>query len=322
MNLVQVRHSLRNFALFHAFVFMFLYFLNPLSVHATDSFDNRSSSLIGSGTIYSYGLQSFTCYPDYTTFTSSGSSDTFRFISQGTYSDHILLKLGYLSLPVYEYESVLTLLNVNVPITSRAIGAVPPDITLTASISTYDIIAKFSNGESVVLDGNYSFIVPPYVSYVIFYVDIVPSYSWRIYTLQNNVPNFPIFSFLTTANISGGYQRFSFPDSQNSILADISESLKDAGGENGSLNSGNQAAQDKMDEYHQITDTSGQYENITDDLISVDISSASGIASTFTFFSSLVSSLWASLGDFQIMLTVSLTLIFIGIIIGLIPRGG
>lgn len=97
----------------------------------------------------------------------------------------------------------------------------------------------------------------------------------------------------------------------------IDDALHSAGGANNSTNDAIDNMGSQFGEYQQSTDTSSQYDNITDDLFEFDTSVWSQMASTITLFSSCVTLNWTALGDFSTALTVFLIVVLVISILGL-----
>lgn len=87
----------------------------------------------------------------------------------------------------------------------------------------------------------------------------------------------------------------------------------------GELSSKNNEFSSAMDEYDSTTDTTKQYGAIKDSgLLDFDVGTTfTQMASTITFFSSMVSGMLSSFGDFNIPLTLFLTLVLVSAILSI-----
>lgn len=110
---------------------------------------------------------------------------------------------------------------------------------------------------------------------------------------------------------------FISPTHSSSASDSIVDSLQSAGGSNSGLNDQNSHMADVLGDYQSGTDTSDQMGRIDSSLFDFDMSILTSVSSTITFFSSIVSSLYAHIGDFASLLTLFLTFVFIGAIIGI-----
>lgn len=109
------------------------------------------------------------------------------------------------------------------------------------------------------------------------------------------------------------------PDSSvtNDLLTDVNTSLSSAGGKNGGLNSQNSLMDSTLSEYQSETDTSEQYNKISSDLFTYDISIFTSVASTMTLFNACITSIFTKLGDLSVPLTMFLVFVFISAVIGI-----
>lgn len=97
----------------------------------------------------------------------------------------------------------------------------------------------------------------------------------------------------------------------------INDNIENAHGANSDLNNSNSEVDSALQDYKDKTDTSAQYDQIDDSLFDFDSSIFVQYATTLTFFSSVVTLLWASLGEFSTALTIFLVLVLISAIIGI-----
>lgn len=98
----------------------------------------------------------------------------------------------------------------------------------------------------------------------------------------------------------------------------IDDNIKNAHGSNSSLNQSNSEVNSTLQDYKDKTDTSDQYDKITDDLFEFDSSFFVQFAPTITLFSSLVTSIWHNLGDFSVPLAMFLIICLVSVIIGIV----
>lgn len=103
----------------------------------------------------------------------------------------------------------------------------------------------------------------------------------------------------------------------NSSLNDINTSLNSAGGANNGLNNQNNIMGSTLSEYQSETDTSEQYNNISDDLFTFDLSIFTSVASTMTLFNACITSIFTQLGDLAVPLTLFLVLVFVSTVVGI-----
>lgn len=107
-------------------------------------------------------------------------------------------------------------------------------------------------------------------------------------------------------------------------LLQIHTDLTSYDGSAGGLKGSNEDFKSEMDAYNKNTDTSAQYGKISDDIFDLDTGFFTSLASTATFFSSLVTMAFNSLGDMAVALQLFLVMVFVSMILGIVShvRGG
>lgn len=136
--------------------------------------------------------------------------------------------------------------------------------------------------------------------------------------------NQPYFDYSTSVSIPSIYV-IPFPSiSLDGLSATVSapvieDILSTSPPVSGELSSKNDEFSSAMDEYDSTTDTTKQYGAIKDSgLLDFDVSTTfTQMASTITFFSSMVSGMLSSFGDFNIPLTLFLTLVLVSAILSI-----
>lgn len=109
----------------------------------------------------------------------------------------------------------------------------------------------------------------------------------------------------------------SIDNSVQSGFNDVNNSLNNADGANDSLNQSNSEVDSALQDYKEKTDTSTQYDNIDDSFFNFEDSVFNQYVTTLTFFSSCVTLLWTSLGEFSTALSIFLVICLISTIIGI-----
>lgn len=134
--------------------------------------------------------------------------------------------------------------------------------------------------------------------------------SWSS-TINNSIVNWSqtLFNRLT-----------SFYDRNHVDLVQIHTDLTQYDSTAGGMDGANDQFKFEMDSYKQNTDTSVQYSKINDDIFELDTNFFTSLASTATFFSSLVTMAFNSLGDFDVALTIFLVLMFVSMVLGIASK--
>lgn len=117
-------------------------------------------------------------------------------------------------------------------------------------------------------------------------------------------------------------QRKQISDINHTDLAQLHDDLTKYDGTAGGLVSSNEQFKSEMDSFRDNTNTSAQYDKIGDDIFTFDTNFFSSLASTVTFFSSVVTSLFTAFGDFAVPLQLFLVMVFISMVLGIISRSG
>lgn len=112
----------------------------------------------------------------------------------------------------------------------------------------------------------------------------------------------------------------SFYNRNHNDLMQIHTDLTQYDSTAGGLDGANEQFKTEMDSYKDNTDTSVQYSKITDDIFELDTNFFTSLASTATFFSSLVTMAFNSLGDFAVALTMFLVLMFVSMVLGIASK--
>lgn len=120
--------------------------------------------------------------------------------------------------------------------------------------------------------------------------------------------------------VPGNYtltQNYITIDYTQNVLDSINDSLHNANGSNSSLNNSNSILDSTIGEYDDVSNTDKYYDNIDDSIWQFDSAPFIQVASTLTLYSSLVTIVWNSLGDFKYPLIIFLTIVVVRAIIGL-----
>lgn len=102
----------------------------------------------------------------------------------------------------------------------------------------------------------------------------------------------------------------------NKWLNDIHHALTNADGNNNPLDNANNDFKNEMDGYHNVTDTTQQFDLIDDSLLTFDGSVFSSLTDTTAFFATCVTNLWTAMGDFSVPLTMFLVMTLVGLVTG------
>lgn len=102
----------------------------------------------------------------------------------------------------------------------------------------------------------------------------------------------------------------------------IIDSITSANGANNNLNNTTDTLTSEFESYKENTDTTLQYDLITDNLFTIDTNIWTQMASTSTLFSSFISGIFHSLGDLSSSLTFFLIASFVSAIIGIARVSG
>lgn len=136
-----------------------------------------------------------------------------------------------------------------------------------------------------------------------------------IYFVTDDVPS---FNYKYTPTVS--YSPFIFRADSNEILNSLNNQnnyLSSASGANSGMNSQNQLVSSALSDYQRDTDTTAQYNNISDSLFVPDISVFTQMVSTISFFSSVITGLFTHIGDLAVPLTMFLVFVFISSVLGI-----
>lgn len=186
-----------------------------------------------------------------------------------------------------------------------------PDYTL--SVSPYLLISIDPISYAKCVISNSSCVIYPDTMVLNFTISPIESLTNFAFTSTFNVPD--VISFNNTSGV------ITFEVNQllinESIISRINNSLNSSSGANNQFNNNVSDLNNTFGQYQQATETDIYYANIDDSFFNFNSAPFIQVASTMSLYSTLLTSMLSSLGDFATPITLFLTIVVVGAIIGI-----
>lgn len=97
----------------------------------------------------------------------------------------------------------------------------------------------------------------------------------------------------------------------------IEDKVSNGGDKHNSAESKNDELSTEFGKFEEINDTTDAYQDISDDVLSLDLSFLLELSATASFMNSLITLFWSSTGRFEPILTISMTVALLSLIVGI-----